>query len=113
MKVGDLVRLNNIGCYHPDDEYLAYGVVLEIERDRYDIGDGPILRDEGCHIRWDNGTTTVEPIQFIKRVSADVVKQVDTTDLKSVELLARAGSSPAIGTNYYDARQHNGSALGC
>ena len=99
MKVGDLVRLNNIGCYHPDDEYLSYGVVLEVERDRYDIGcfhpddeylafgvlleiekdrydvgDGPILRGEGCHIRWDNGTTTVEPIQFIKRVPADVVK---------------------------------------
>ena len=98
MKVGDLVRLNNVGCYHPDDEYLAFGVVLEIERDRYDIGDGPILRDEGCHIRWDNGTTTVEPIQFIEKVSADVVKQVDTTDLKSVELLARTGSSPLIGT---------------
>ena len=99
MKVGELVRLNNIGCYHPADEYLGFGVLLEIERERYDIGDGPILRDEGCHIRWSNGTTTVEPIQFIEKVHADVVEQVDTTDLKSVELLARTGSSPVIGTN--------------
>tara|TARA_Y100001937_G_scaffold115795_1_gene167021 strand:+ start:738 stop:962 length:225 start_codon:yes stop_codon:yes gene_type:complete len=74
MKVGDLVRLNDIGCFHPDDEYLAFGVILAIERDRYDVGRGPILRGEGCHIRWDNGTTTVEPIQFIKKVHADVVK---------------------------------------
>ena len=98
MKVGDLVRLNDIGCFHPDDEYLAFGVVLEIEKDRYDVGDGPILRAEGCHIRWNNGITTVEPIQFIEKVHADVVEQVDTTDLKSVELLARTGSSPVIGT---------------
>ena len=48
--------------------------VVGNRKDRYDIGDGPILRDEGCHIRWDNGTTTVEPIQFIEKVSADVVK---------------------------------------
>ena len=74
MKVGDLVRLNDIGCYHPDDEDLAFGVLLEIERDRYDIGDGPILRGEGCHIRWNDGTTTVEPIQFIKKVYAGMVE---------------------------------------
>ena len=74
MKVGDLVRLNNIGCYHPDDDYLQVGVLVEIERERYDIGDGPILRDEGCHIRWSNGTFTVEPIQFIEKVHADVVE---------------------------------------
>ena len=113
MKVGDLVRLNDIGCFHPDDEYLQFGVVFEIEKDRYSVGDGPILRNEGCHIRWSNGTVSVEPIQFIEKVHADVVEQVDTTDLKSVELLARTGSSPVIGTNYFDARQHNGSALGC
>ena len=74
VKVGDLVRLNDIGCFHPDDEYLSYGVVVEIERDRYDIGNGPILRDEGCHIRWDDGRITVEPIQFIEKVHADVVE---------------------------------------
>ena len=113
MKVGDLVRLNDIGCFHPDDEYLAFGVVIEIEKNRYDVGVGPILRNEGCHIRWSDGTTTVEPIHFIEKVHADVVKQVDTTDLKSVELVARTGSSPVIGTNYFNAWQHNGSALGC
>lgn len=74
MKVGDLVRLNDIGCFHPDDEYLCYGVVMEIERDRYEIGDGPILRDEGCYIRWDDGRVTVEPIQFVKKVYAGMVE---------------------------------------
>ena len=112
MKVGDLVRLTDIGCYHPDDDFTHYGVLLKIERDYYSIGSN-INRDEGCHIRWSNNTFSIEPIQFIEKVSADVVEQVDTTDLKSVELLARAGSSPAIGTNYCDARQHNGSAFGC
>ena len=113
MKVGDLVRLTDIGCYHPDDDFTHYGVLLKIERDYFGIGKGHINRDEGCHIRWSNNTWSVEPIQFIEKVYADVVEQVDTTDLKSVELLARTGSSPVIGTNYYDARQHNGSALGC
>ena len=74
MKVGDLVRLNDIGCFHPDDEYLAFGVVLEIEKDRYDVGDGPILRGAGCHIRWNDGSTTVEPIQFVEKVYAGMVE---------------------------------------
>ena len=113
MQAGDLVRLTDNRCYHPDDDFTFYGVLLKIERDYFGIGRGYINRDEGCHIRWDNGTTTVEPIQFIEKVHADVVKQVDTTDLKSVELVARTGSSPVIGTNYFNAWQHNGSALGC
>ena len=69
MKVGDLVRLNNNGCFHPDDEYLDFGIVIKIERDYYSIGDGPILRDEGCHVRWSNGAYSVEPIQFIEKVT--------------------------------------------
>ena len=74
MKVGNLVKLNDIGCFHPDDEYLAYGVVLEIEKGRYDVGDGPVLRDEGCHVLWNDGRLTVEPIQFIQVIYADVVE---------------------------------------
>jgi hypothetical protein len=69
MKVGDLVRLTDNGCYHPDDEYLQFGIIIKIERDYYNIGDGPILRDEGCHIQWSDGTFTVEPIQFIEKVT--------------------------------------------
>ena len=69
MKVGDLVKLSSFGCYHPDNEYLEVGVLMEIERERYSIGDGPILRDEGCHIRWSDGRVTVEPIQFIEKVT--------------------------------------------
>ena len=74
MKVGDLVRLNDIGCFHPYDEYLQFGVVLEVKEDFYDVGEGPILKSEGCHIRWSDGRFTVEPTQFIEKVSADVVE---------------------------------------
>ena len=69
MKVGDLVRLTDNGCFHPDDEYLDFGIIIKIERDYYSVGDGPILRDEGCHVRWSNGTFSVEPIQFIEKVT--------------------------------------------
>lgn len=69
MKVGDLVRLSEYGCFHPEDEYLELGIVLEIKEDYYSVGDGPILRSEGCHIRWSNGTFSVEPIQFIEKVT--------------------------------------------
>ena len=74
MKVGDLVRLNDIGCFHPDDEYLQFGIVLEVKEDFYDVGEGPILKSEGCHIRWSDGRVTVEPTQFIEKVHADVVE---------------------------------------
>ena len=74
MKVGDLVKLNDTGCFHPDDEYLDFGVLLKIERGYYGIGGGAIQRDEGCHIRWSNGKYSVEPIQFIEKVQADVVE---------------------------------------
>ena len=73
MKVGDLVRLTDIGCYHPDDNFTHYGVLLKIERDYYSVGNN-INRDEGCHIRWSNNTFSIEPIQFIEKVSADVVE---------------------------------------
>ena len=40
---------------------------------------------------------------YYKKLRAEVVKLVDTTDLKSVELLnARAGSIPAPGTKFFN-----------
>ena len=74
MKVGDLVRLTDKECYHPDDDFTHYGVLLKIERDYFGIGGGYINRDEGCHIRWSNNTWSVEPIQFVEKVHADVVE---------------------------------------
>ena len=68
MKVGDLVRLTDIGCYHPDDDFTHYGVLLKIEKDYYGAEGGRINRGEGCRIRWSNNTCSVEPIQFIEKV---------------------------------------------
>ena len=74
MKVGDLVRLSDQGCFHPDDEYLDFGILLKIEKGYYGTNAGPITMDEGCHIHWSNNTFSIEPIQFIEKVSADVVE---------------------------------------
>ena len=78
MKVGDLVRLTEYGCFHPEDDYLELGIVLEIKEDYYNVGDGPILRSEGCYIRWSDGTFTVEPIQFIEKVTWQMKKTLVT-----------------------------------
>ena len=67
MKVGDLVRLTDIGCYHPDDDFTHYGVLLKIEKDYYGVGGG-WPSGEGCHIRWSNNTRSIEPIQYIEKV---------------------------------------------
>ena len=66
MKVGDLVRLTDIGCYHPDDDFTHYGVLLKIEKDYYGVGQRE--SDVCCHIRWSNNTWSVEPMQFIEKV---------------------------------------------
>jgi hypothetical protein len=72
MKVGDLVSLYEGRYSNPSrtgEDYCDVGIILKIERDRFAIGDGPILRDEGCHIRWSTGRTTVEPIQYIQKIT--------------------------------------------
>ena len=68
MKVGDLVRLTDIGCYHPDDDFTHYGVLLKIQKNYYNTEGGRINRGDGCRIRWSNNTWSVEPIQFIEKV---------------------------------------------
>ena len=60
--------------YHPDDEYLEFGVAFEIEKDRYGHWRRSNSTRRGCHIRWSNGRVSVEPIQFIEKVHADVVE---------------------------------------